>query len=347
MDKLTLEQNPLFKDIVIARPEDLKNVRLPTVALHLLVKNGASCVGRLLDNVGPYIHEVVAVVNDTTDNTIEILKEKCKQYNLLFNHLEVTFESHPEFYIIDEPGTYRIGTPLTNEIYSGPFTGRPLLADWAAVRNLGWERSGSKWRLFLDADDEVVDPESIPGLCLALEERNVDLAATRYSYRRTADGHVHSDGFRERLAANVPAIRWVGSCHEVLKGETLTAHVEGSLQVVDRRDSAGSDLRPEGRCGKVLYHEARLENWLVPPRTLVYLAMEHQRSMPKLAAEAINLYLERSSWKEERAWACVMRGEICEAEADFINASAWFERSLAEHPGVKAAFKLCYSRFQE
>jgi hypothetical protein len=347
MDSTPSNQDPFFGNIALKRPEEILVEDRKTVSLHLLVKNGASCVERLIDNVGPYIREVVAVINDTTDETFEILQKKCDYYDLLFNTIEITAKSHPSLYLLDVPETYMVGSSLHGEIYEGPFTGRPLLADWAGARNLGWVHTFSEWRLFLDADDEVVDPESIPGLCLALEERGVDLAATRYCFRQTKDGHVHSDGFRERLASHTPAIRWEGVAHEILRGASRTAHVDGSLQVVDRRDSSGSDLRPAGRCFKVLYREARLKNWQVSPRNLIYMAMECQKETPALAEAVIDLYLTKSTWKEERAWAYVMRGEICAERKDFGGASKWFEHSLAEHPGAKAAFRLCYSRFQE
>ena len=347
MDTISLEQNPSLSDVVLARPEELATARCPTVALHLLVKNGESCVGRLLDNVGPYIHEVVAVVNDTTDNTVGVLTEKCKQYDLALQIVEVTAETHPHLYISDVAETYRIGAPLSGEVYEGPFTGKPLLADWAGVRNLGWGLCRSEWRLFLDADDVLEDPESIPGLCLALEERRIDLATSRYQFRTTADGRSQSEAFRERLAANVPAIEWYGRVHEALRGQTLTAHIEGNLRAIDMRDSTGTGLRPPGRCFKILYHDARSKGWDVPPRTLIYLAMEAKLTMPRLAEAAINRYLEKSTWREERAWAMVMRGEICEAEENFEAASTWYRLSLLEHPGVKAAFRLCHTTFQE
>jgi tetratricopeptide (TPR) repeat protein len=347
MDTMSLEQNPLLSEVVLARPEELITARCPTVALHLLVKNGESCVGRLIDNVGPYIHAVVAVVNDTTDKTIEVLRAKCAQYDLSLDVVEVTAQSHPGFYIMDEWATYQYGSALTNESFEGPFTGKPLLANWAAVRNLGWEISRAEWKLFLDADDEVEDPESIPGLCLALEERGIELATTRYQFQTTTAGHSQSDAFRERLAANVPSIKWHGRVHEVLKGQATTAHIEGNLRVVDRRDSQGEGLRPVGRNFKVLYREARLKGWQVSPRTLIYLAMESKETMPGLAKAALNLYLEKSTWCEERAWACIMCGEICEAEGDIPGASEWYQKSLRVHPGSKAAFRLAKTLFQE
>jgi tetratricopeptide (TPR) repeat protein len=69
--------------------------------------------------------------------------------------------------------------------------------------------------------------------------------------------------------------------------------------------------------------------------------------MPRLAEAAINRYLEKSTWREERAWAMVMRGEICEAEENYEAASGWYRLSLLEHPGIKAAFRLCHTTFQE
>jgi tetratricopeptide (TPR) repeat protein len=347
MDTMSLEPNVSLNDVILSRPEDLTTTRCPTVALHLLVKNGESCVGRLIDNVGPYLHEVVAVVNDTMDKTVDVLFEKCKQHDLSLEVVPVTLESHPSFYIMDVAEAYQVGPALAGEVFEGPFTGKPLLADWSATRNLGWEMGNSEWKLFLDADDVVEDPESIPGLCLALEARGVELATSRYQFRTTAAGRSQSDAFRERLAKNLPAIRWHGRVHEVLKGQVRTAHIEGNLRVIDMRDSTGAGLRPVGRCFKILYNECRLKDWDVAPRTLIYLAMEAKLTMPRLAEAAIDRYLEKSVWKEERAWALVMRGEICEAAEDFKAASAWYLLSLMEHPGVKSAFRLCHSAFRE
>ena len=129
------DDNPFCKNVVLRRPEEFKPGERPQVSLHLLVKNGESCVGRLLANVGPYIDEIVAVVNDTTDLTIQILREYAAARGPEFNLdiVEVTHESHPELYIMDVPETYLVGRPLASEMYVGPFTGSPVLADWAEI----------------------------------------------------------------------------------------------------------------------------------------------------------------------------------------------------------------------
>jgi hypothetical protein len=343
------DSNPLLRHVMLKRPEDFEMGTRPTVSLHLLVKNGESCVGRLLSNVGPYIDEIVAVVNDTTDRTVEILRAYAELRGSGFNLIivEVTAENHPELYILDVPETYQQGQPIADENYEGPFSGKPLLADWAGIRNLGWSKATKDWRLFLDADDVVQDPETIPGLCVALDEVRCQMACSRYLYHVSEDGKSRSDSYRERLVKNVPEISWVGITHEVLKGQLKTAHIDGNLIVSDLKDSLGVGIRVPGRCFKILYHHARSNGWQVSPRTLIYIAMEAKTAMPELAAAVLELYLEHSLWPEERAWACCMRGEIHERKDEFEKASEWYGKSLEEHPGSKAAFRLCRSKFHE
>jgi glycosyltransferase involved in cell wall biosynthesis len=333
--------------IELARPEDMS--ARPSVSLHLLVKNGESVVGRLVDCVGPYVAEVVAVLNDTTDRTADVIRCKGTQYDLRVGVVEVTRETHPELYLLDVPATYEVGRPLVGERYEGPFTAKPILSDWSAARNLGWEDSTCRWRLFLDADDVLDDPHCIPGLCQLLEARGLDVVASRYHYDRAPGGQSRGDAFRERLARNDPKIVWQGVVHECLAGydRARVAHVEGTLVARDLRDSRGSEVRIPGRNLKVLYHRARSCGWQLTPRELVYLAAESRVCMPRLAARLIEMYLDVSTWDEERAWAASMMGEICENEQDFALASSWYERSLREHPGVLAAFRLARSRFRQ
>ena len=343
----TTDGNPFCKDVVLRRPEDFKPGERPQVSLHLLVKNGESCVGRLLANVGPYIDEIVAIVNDTTDRTIPLLCDYAESRGEGFrlDIVDVTHETHPGLYIMDVPETYMVGSPLAGESYAGPFTGAPILADWAAIRNLGWSRATKPWILFLDADDVVQDPESIPGLCASLQVNGAELGCSRYVYSVREDGGSRSESYRERLIRNLPHIAWVGQVHEILAGQQRTAHIDGNLVVHDLKDSQGKDVRIPGRCFKILYHQARANGWDVPPRSLIYLAMEARQVMPGIVPAVLNQYLEVSLWPEERAWACCMRGEIREQAEDYAGASEWYTRALAEYPSAKAAFRLCRSRF--
>jgi glycosyltransferase involved in cell wall biosynthesis len=343
--------SPFHKSAVLRRPEAFGD-DYPRVSLHLLVKNGEGCVPRLLENVGKYVDEVVAVVNDTTDRTVEVLEAYARQRRdgdrpLRLETIEVTSGSHPQYYVIDEPATYEVGESLMGESCPGPFTGKPLLADWSAARNLGWRRCTKPWILFLDVDDVVTDPESIWGLCEALDARGVEVACSRYVYDATAGGMARSEVYREKLIRNLSHVSWTFPVHEVLHGSRKTAHLEGSLVVRDRKDNAGADVRVPGRCLKILYHHARSRGWRVAPRILLYLAQEARSAAPDFTLELVERYLDVSTWPEERAWACVVAGEVVEARRDFAKASAWYERSLAEYPGSKSAWRLCRTRFRE
>jgi Glycosyl transferase family 2./Tetratricopeptide repeat. len=347
--EFSIEDSPLFHKVALQRPEDFAPGERPTVSLHLLVKNGESCLGRLLENIGPYINEIVAVANDCTDRTVAILKEYAEFRGSGFHLeiIEVTYANHPELYLMDVPETYATCKPLIGEIFPGPFTGEPLLADWASIRNLGWSRCTKDWILFLDVDDVVSDPESIPGLCVALKEYGADLAVSRYIYSETDDGRSRSESFRERLIKNESYIFWDGVTHEVLIGQRKSAQIDGNLVVRDMKDSTGAKIRVPGRCLKILYRHARVNDWMVSPRILIYLAMEARSTMMDFASSVLELYLTVSLWPEERAWACCMRGEICEYLDDYKGASEWYEKALAEHPGTKSAYRLCRSRFHE
>lgn len=339
-------------DLVIAatvkRPEEL--AQRPTVSLFVLAKNAESCIGRLLENVGPYIDEVVVVLNDTTDDSKQILETYCKSKDLSLKIIEITSASHPWLYILDTQATYDEGESLAGEAFNGPFTEKLILANWAAVRNLGWDKCTKEWRLFLDADDVVLDPESIPGLCRLLEDNKRELACTKYHFHVDADGRPLGSSYRERLAKNDRFIRWVYPIHECLAGATSIAHVDGNLIVRDMRDNMGSEVRIPGRNFKILYHYARKAGWRVGSRMLVNLIMEvrhmtHIPGMMSFATHVLTEYLKTSVWPEERGWAIAMVGEMKEKLELLDEAADLYWKSLNEHPGAKTAFRLCRANF--
>lgn len=264
------EQTPFYKQASIPRPEQLTGSR-PTVSLFVLAKNAESCIGRLLNNIGPYIDEVVMVLNDTTDGTEELVRQYCSDNKKELILENVTRESHPHLYILDVPETYKSGRSLCGEEFTGPYTSQMILAKWSDIRNLLWNKCTKEWRLFLDADDVVVDPECLPGLCQILNDNGVENARTAYYFSVDDDGRPKGSSLRERLAVNKPYIHWIYDIHEVLTGTQRIAHIEGNFIVRDMRDNIGSEVRIPGRNFKILYHQARQADWEVSPRTLVNL----------------------------------------------------------------------------
>jgi tetratricopeptide (TPR) repeat protein len=340
-------------DVTFPRPEEISDRE--TVSLFMMVKNAESCIGRLLANVGPYIDEVVVVLNDTTDGTRAIVERFCDEQKKECIVEEVTAKSHPEFYLLDTRDTYLKGDSLCGEEMAGPYMEAPILAKWADARNLGWKKCTKKWRLFLDADDLVSDPESIPGLCQTMTKMGLDQAATKYYFAVDADGRPFGCSYRERMILNSPDINWVFDIHEVLHGALRVSHVDGNLIVRDMRDNRGANIRIPGRNMKILYHLARSQNWESSPRTLVNLLMETRHMteagpiMYDFASRVLERYLDVSTWAEERAWACCITAEMFEHRAspcDLDYAVILYNQSLAEYPSPRSAWLLCRAYFK-
>lgn len=335
-------------DVVLKRPEEIGE-KVP-LSLHLMVKNGASVVGRLLDCVGPYLADVAVTLNDCDDDTRDVIEAKCRDYVVPRAHfVEVRAATHPDLYLLDVPETYRKGRSLAGEVYQGPFTGGKLLADWATARNLSWDACAADWRLFLDADDVLDDPECLPGLCRALDERGIEVASSRYHYDHARSGRSRADAFRERLARNRSSIRWHGCVHERLVGYVpgRVAHVDGSLVARDLRDSTGDQIRVPGRNLKVLYAVARARDFEVTPRHMVYLATEAKVAMPSLAIKLAEMHQSCATWGEEKAWSACLLGEIYEEDGDYVAAGRWYEHALSQHAGVMSAMRLARVRFRQ
>jgi hypothetical protein len=332
----------------MASAEDLKvshSVRRedgPKICLHLMVKNGASVVGRLVDCVGPYVSSAAVVLNDCEDDTAQVLRRALNKHGVgEYDMVTVNHRYSPRLYIMDVPETYRAGSPLCGEEMPGPFTGGPLLADWAEARNRAWNDLSCDWRLFLDADDVVDDPECLPGLCASLAERGIEAASSLYYHHGARHGIA-----RERLFRNIKRIKWEGVVHERLVGydPKKVAHVEGSLVVRDLGDSLGAGLRPPGRNLKVLYHRARTRGWdNITAREKLYLAAEAAPVMPGLSKYlAEECYLESSSRTDipaeaaRAAWAACTRARVARREEKLEEAVLWYLRSRSSLPSLAA-----------
>lgn len=334
--------NKLIKTIPL--PEHPENV--PSLSLHAMAKNAENVLARMLDCVRPYVQEFHIILNDTDDGSEMVVRSMLPHCELHLHH--VTSANHPELYFPDEPYSYEVGLPLASEKFEGPYTHAPLLCDWAGARNLGWD-SGCKWRLFLDADDIVPAPDAIPGLLVLLQNLGADIAATKYLYGRGPGGAPNSVSYRERLARNIPNVRWSGSTHEVLTGGLRNVLVEDRLSVVDLKDNWGRGVRVPGRCFKVLYREARMQSWQVPPRHLAYLVQESggMMSVDWVAHSLYRKYLDVATSAEEKAWVSCMIGELYEAREEFLSASRYYESALGQYNSTKAAWRLCRARFMK
>lgn len=334
---------PVIQNMPLPEPME----RVPSLSLHLLAKNAENVIGRLLDNIGPWIQEARIILNDTTDHSRAVIERKLGvRPAVSFDIQDITASNHPELYFLDVAASYEVGKALAGERFEGPFIDKPLLCDWAGIRNLGWE-SNCEYRLFLDADDVVEDPQRLPSLLTLLDRQRIDLAGTKYIFGRNAAGVANAVSYRERFARNVPSIHWEGCTHEILVGGQRRVLIEDSFQVVDLKDNWGKEIRVPGRCFKVLYREARLLEWKVQPRHLAYLIQESPNMMPLgwVAGSLLPYYLECCVHGEEAAWVLSMVGEMHERAGELVEAERRFGEALRYFTSAKAAFRLCRVRF--
>jgi hypothetical protein len=296
--------------------------------------------------VVPHVDEVIVIAVDISRSTIDSWKTHPAMSGKV-SIIEVNDSSHPELYFKDEAGTYSTGEPLFGEAFKGPFSGQNIIADWSKVCNLGWKRCTQEWRLFVDSDEELSDGLYISSVCWQLNSHGIESGSVLN--RRSIWGFADSRKGQIttcRLAKNGILTSWVGEARESLECSRKMAIIDGSLRI--RQSDSVFSLDAQLNYFKTLYANARANNWNIAPCNLLYIAqLSELAGMPAFADQAISTYLDSSLYTEERAWACALRGQQFERVANYEQASVWYERSLAEHPGFKSAYRLCRSRHQE
>lgn len=316
----------------------------PTVSLHMIVKNAEHVIARTISHVLPYLSEVSIVLNDTDDGTYGEIVKVMEPSNVPYRVHSATSASHPAFYIHDVPETYeKAGPALAREEFLGPCTGQQLLCDWSSVRNLGWG-SKAEYKLQLDADDMLLCPESLPVALKAMREVGADLVAAPYHINGTT-----KTVYRERVARNVPIIKWEGRVHDQLTGGLRRLLCEDLLVTMDMRDNRGTGTRVVGRDFKVLYYLARKQEWKVSLRHLLYLIQEARRLMPLewVTGPLLDLYRQEfdlqgvPSRLPEKACVYTMMGEMFEEVDNLDNARRWYERAITASPTKSGYWKLC------
>jgi hypothetical protein len=321
----------------------------PTVSLMVTVKPDHKSASAVLNALAPHVDEVIVVeVGDHPDNSLKrhpALSTKPGAF------IKVDEKSHPELFAKDVPETFAIGTSLANEVCSWPFTNESFVADWSAVRSLGWNLCTQDWKVVLDGDEMVANPAYLIGVCHELESLKAGLAFIPHLRTGVESGDKFwrertSLRWMGRLCRNDNVVGWKGVASETLEGMSKTALIEGSLATYK---IAPHDYYADGQWQfKALYANARKSDWDVSPADLLYMAKTSKYvGMEDFGCSAIDLYLKTSLYTEERAWACALRGEIMEARLDYDGAVKWYKRSLTEHPGHKSAYRLCRVLFKQ
>ena len=340
--------------VTLQRADEIPPGKRPTVSLSLTVKPDTStaAVTKLLDDVAPHVDEMVVVLVDARQEERDLIERRLLAADKPGSIIDVDPVLYPHLYFLDVPETYAVGRPLRDEVYKVPCTGKQIVADWSAVRNLGWQLCNSDWKLALDGTDVLDKLEYLASVCSSMGEQGADLGFGKYVSNRwlVGCGCLRTSVLAARLARNGTTTMWVGVAKEILEGGSRTAILDGSLSVVQTPGPVVDCIKKELSDFKALYACTRRAGWdMVPPSYLIHMARTAfaVANVPLLTKAAIETYLSVSLYPEERAWACAVQGEVLEAEGKYSEAAAWYVRSTAEHPGSKSFYRLCRARYME
>ena len=182
-----------------------------TVSLCMIVKNEEKNITKLMDDVCPVLEEVHIVDTGSTDTTLDLLKEKQKQYhNLHLHHFE-------------------------------------WVDDFSKARNFSFTKSTQDWVFWVDGDDRV-NPEALKHFKdNILDDPNVDVWILPYIYSKYADGSPSLTLGRERFLRRGCNFTWAGPIHESIGIWHLRQREYNDLKIDHHREGkileSGRNLR--------------------------------------------------------------------------------------------------------
>ena len=334
------------------------------LSIHMMILNGASVVERALRPFATLDGEVVVVDTGSTDDTPEIIQYLCESqfpedYGLSARlrcriAARLTPETHPELFFRDSASSWQTEMP-------GPLTGRPILRDWAKVRNIGLDACKGEYILKLDADDEIVEgAERLPSALQFLDGHpRIDFLMCPYEVMESPippadslspipiEDRIRTITMYDRIWRNKPSIRFAQPIHEGLTGKGSLPDgqlnwfmVAQGLRFRDWRDSPGDGVRLAHRNYKVFMREherlaaAKVE---ISPAFLLSTIGEVTEANPNLALSLLRMARDLNPKLEQDASYHLSLGKACDRSGLGQHAIGSFKEAVRLAPHSASA----------
>lgn len=239
---------------------------MSSLSVSLITKNPGDFLRSCLATVRPYVDEIIIVDSDSTDNTFQISKE----FNA--NFVTCNEKTHPDWFLYDEDTAQW-------------FMGREDL-----IRQLSFDASPCDFRLWIDADDQVIDAQNLPWIANQMEEQKLDVAWLYYDYARFHNGNVGLTLERERIIRRGVS-KWEFAAHSVHGAQYTTTERQALFDNVRIDHCHGDAAQLAGKPGptpkcrgyKALWAYHVKMNGNSPVRDLFYLGRESIGFAPDIA----------------------------------------------------------------
>jgi len=176
-------------------------------SLCVIARDDRENLAYMLDQVQPYVNEVVIVDTGSLDGTRELAEDRADVF------IDGSF-------LLDSDG---------------------FLSDFSAARTLAHDAGTKAWQLWFDSDDDLSDPKKLPYVVDMLEEMREDeprpvVGALLYEYSWNGDRTRCLQAFyRDRIVRKDDGFKWIRPVHECLDVPRTSAIVKvppGTLRVV-------------------------------------------------------------------------------------------------------------------
>ncbi len=172
--------------------------------------------------------------------------------------------------------------------------------DFAAARNVSFQKATSPYIMWLDADD-VLLPEALEGIRELKNRLDKDVYYLGYDYSQDASGRSLCMLQRERIIRNGAGIIWKYPIHECLVVEHAHTTEQVGINITHMRTHAGATA-DESRNLRILERAVRTDDYRNDARICYYLAREyHDAGREQEAIETFRRFLELpDGWIEDR-----------------------------------------------